>query len=74
MPYGQRLAMERLADSCAKDKPTIFIVATHDTEGDIDFANCIVTEYRQDGKWVKIEKQFTIKEFTTKFINTVENT
>jgi len=51
--YGQKLALERLCDDLQKTKPTILILASHETEYSeaIDFANCIVSGYRYCEKW-----------------------
>jgi hypothetical protein len=54
MPYGQRLALERVCDAC-HNPPHRYAVAfltRHDCEGDIDFASTAVTRYRWNGKWI----------------------
>jgi hypothetical protein len=55
MPYGQRLAIERLCDACntPPDRYSVAFITSHHSEGDIDFANTVVTEYRWQGKWIK---------------------
>lgn len=57
MPYGQRLAIERIIDSHENGgTPACGIVAQHDVgnpEDDIDAALCIVTEYRWRYAWHK---------------------
>ena len=52
LPYGQKIAFERLCDDLQKVKPTLFIVASHDGKGDIDVANSTVRKYRYEGKWI----------------------
>jgi len=71
LPFGQRLAFERLADACNKSKPTLFIIATHNTTGDIDFANCLVTEYRFEFKWILQQASMTVKDLVNKFIRSL---
>ncbi len=61
MPFGQKLAFERLADACNKVKPTLFIVASHSAPGDIDFANCTVTQYRSNTLWHTPSSTMTVK-------------
>lgn len=55
MPFGQRLAYERLTDDLAKAKPTIFFLAEHTTPDNepIDAENATVIEYRLNKKWNK---------------------
>lgn len=54
MPYGQQLAIERLCDACHKPpiRYAVAFVTSHNTRGDIDFANTTVTKYRWGGKWL----------------------
>ena len=67
LPYGQRLALERLIDSCNKD--AVLIIAQHDTEsGDIDVANSIVREYRYKKKWTTQFKVITVYDAVLKFL------
>ncbi len=64
MPYGQRLAYERLTDDLSKSKPCIFFLAEHTTpqESPIDAQTAIVIEYRLNEKWKKASKGLTLKE------------
>ena len=72
IPFGQRLAFERLADNLEKvGKPTIFIISSHeqdDPEKDIDCANSIVREYRSRNVWHTPQKQITTIELIKKFL------
>lgn len=54
MPYGQQLAIERLCDACHKPphRFAVAFVTSHESDGDIDFANTTVTKYRWEGKWI----------------------
>ena len=75
LPYGQRLAFERLADDLSKVKPTIVIVAEHDTEDtetDIVFKDTIVREFRYKGQWLHPETEVTTKQAIKAFIKKVE--
>jgi glycerophosphoryl diester phosphodiesterase len=51
LPRGQELALERLCDDLQNTKPTLLIIASHETEGDIDVAETIVARYRFKGEW-----------------------
>lgn len=69
MPYGQRLALARLTDSLYKTKPSICIVASHHTMGDIPVASCQVTELRWKGEWKYPSNSYTVREFVDIFLN-----
>lgn len=52
LPRGQRLAIERLADLIWQSgRPSLVLVAVHNTDADIDVAMSKVVEYRYHGKW-----------------------
>lgn len=54
VPYGQRLAIERLCDACHQP-PARYAVAfltSHNDKGDINFAQTTVTKYRWQGQWL----------------------
>lgn len=72
VPLGQRLALERLCDDMTRVKPTISIIASHNSHEDIDVKNTIVTEYRFRNKWHKEESTITTYNFINRFINWVE--
>lgn len=72
LPNGQRLALERGCDDLLRTKPTQLIVATHNTNGDIDVANTVVYEYRWNKRWHRPIKRITTKEFVTEFFNWVD--
>lgn len=72
LPYGQRLALERQCDDMQKVKPAIAIVASHNTDGDIDVANTTVTEYRFMGKWRTRPDTETTRQLIDKFFKWVE--
>jgi hypothetical protein len=65
MSWGQRTALERLADAISRggDKHAILIIATHNSaaEFDVDVGNCLVTEYRVRGLWKKPSGKITVK-------------
>lgn len=58
MPYGQQLAIERLCDAChtPPHRYAVAFVTSHNSNGDIDFANTTVTKYRWEGKWITPQK------------------
>lgn len=54
LSFGQRLALERLCDTCHRPDVGISAVAfvcTHSSQQDIDLAQAIVVEYRWQGVW-----------------------
>lgn len=63
MPYGQRLALQRLCDSChvPPRRHAIVLIAAHMSDTDIDFANANVTEYRWFGKWIHEGRNVTVR-------------
>ena len=62
LPYGQRLAIERLVDAIERSQRVCYgIVAIHKTDGDIDVGGCEVVEYRFQGEWHKPRKYVTVK-------------
>jgi hypothetical protein len=60
LPYGQRLALERLAASLAK--PTLLLHGIHYThpEQDIDAAECDVYRYFWGGEWHGLDEQVSV--------------
>lgn len=72
LPYGQRLALERQCDNMNKVKPAIAIIASHNSNGDIDVANSSVTEYRFEGKWRQRQEATTTRQLIEKFFCWVE--
>lgn len=62
MPYGQRLALQRMADR--KDVPTYVLVGRHENgTGDIDGGAAILTEVYYAGRWRKVlRRRLTIKD------------
>lgn len=71
LPDGQRLALERLCDDLQRIKPTLLIIASHETNGDIDVAEISVAEYRFKGKWRV--REGTTKELITSFLRFLDN-
>lgn len=70
IPFGQKLALERLTDIiCETGRIGIGLIAEHNTNGDIDCANCLVTQYRYRKQWVTPLSQFNVKEIITHFLN-----
>lgn len=72
MPYGQRLALERLVDIVGDAKPAILIIAKHQKppEQDIDGANATVVKIRTKRQWITewVEGK-TVREVADTFIN-----
>lgn len=65
LPFGQKLALERLVDSIATDKAknAILIVGSHNAGPShrIDTANCIVSMYRSRSRWYQPQQSITVK-------------
>lgn len=53
VPMGQKLALERISDLISKTKQCVLIVWTHMTPpGElVVIKDCLVREFRYDGKW-----------------------
>lgn len=67
-PHGQMLALERLCDDLQWIKPTILIIAVHDTPsyGDIDVAGATAAKFRYNGKWRNDD--CTVRELIERFL------
>lgn len=62
MPRGQRLALERLCDAIAETgRLSLLILCADKGVGDIDFANCMVREYRYHGAWHTPKHPITVR-------------
>lgn len=54
LPYGQKLALERLCDACAESKKlSAVLLLTHTAQpgSDIEFGSLLVTSYRINKTW-----------------------
>jgi hypothetical protein len=67
LPYGQRLALERLATSLSK--PTLLLHGIHYThpDEDIDAAACDVYRYFWGGEWWALDESVTVLSAATGF-------
>jgi hypothetical protein len=73
MPYGQKLALERLCDFLNQaGKPTIVIVASHESDEDIDVANTIVKKYRWNYEWKDCPGNRTTRSLIESFIKHID--
>lgn len=74
IPYGQKLAYERMADDLATHKPTLLIFCKHSYPVDvpIDFAECDVESYRINGKLYLIQN-IKVRELMDYFISAVDH-
>jgi hypothetical protein len=72
LQFGQKLALERLNDDLSKVKPVLTIVASHDTDGDIDVANTTVTEFRFRGRWHMSETVTSTHDLISRFFSWAE--
>ncbi len=72
LPYGQRLALERLTDDLQRaGKFTLCIIArheTHDVTADIDAANSNVCELRYNQKWFSCVNGETVVDIVKRFL------
>lgn len=75
LPYGQQLALERLANNChdAGKKSTVIVAEhyVHDCNNDICAADAIVRDFYYDGKWYHDGKA-KVKEKIDSFIKFVD--
>jgi len=63
LPAGQRLALERLADAVGETgRKSLLLIGEHDTNGDIEAAQCQVIAYRYHRKWRRPHRIMTIRE------------
>lgn len=68
LPHGQRLALERLCDDCERSgKPSLLLIARHDTTGDIDCAGAHVVEFRWRYKWHRPTAVTTVRQAVERF-------
>jgi hypothetical protein len=73
LPFGQRLAIERMVDDLCKRKPTIGLIASHNSSGDIDVANTMVMEIRFNKSWLNYRSEnFTTKQVIDHFLDWVD--
>lgn len=70
MPYGQRLALERMCFDMNKVKPTIGILARHwqPAVEPIDCANASVVEVYEGGRWRMPAAPSTVRETVEHFL------
>jgi hypothetical protein len=74
MPYGQRLALERMVDAIAAGgKLSILILATHNVSAEsdieIDVASCNVTAIKFGGdKWRYYDDNYRVKQCVDDFL------
>ena len=74
MPFGQRLALERLTDALQMCRPTLLMLCSHlqTDDKDIDLANTIVVEYRFKGGWHIPVTKINAYTMTNEFIKKIE--
>lgn len=69
LPYGQKLALERLCDTCTDaGKAAVVLIAHHQTDGDIDVAALPVSLLRMKGKWRKPKKAVNVREAIEQYL------
>lgn len=68
LPFGQKLALERIINSLKK--PSICIVASHamQTRYDVDVKTCQVREYFFSGKWHTPKETYNVKRMIDEFV------
>jgi len=70
LPYGQRLALERLCDATQRGGvSSITYVVKHNVQNfndDVDVGDLYVSEYRQDFKWHEQVERIKLKDAITK--------
>lgn len=68
LPFGQRLAIERMCDSMHSppNRWAVAFILHHNTQGDIDVAETLVSAYRWNKEWRKpLTQGVTFKEGVT---------
>ena len=70
LPYGQRLALQRLVKSC--NKPAVLFIAEHNIENcndGIDAAKCIVEKYYLPNGWHSWNgKEYTLRQVINSYL------
>lgn len=73
VPHGQKLALERLCDATQRSgKPSLLMICTHESKGDIDVGETIVSEYRYKYCWKIPNKTVTAFRMVKGFIEKME--
>lgn len=73
LPYGQRLALERLVDACQRAGiDSLLLILSHDTAEDIDFAQCRVVRYRYMQEWIEQAEPVTAFDACDGFIKAMQ--
>lgn len=72
LPSGQEIALVRMCDDLQFRKPTILIVANHNTpvDTDVDLSTARVAKVRYKGKW--IIRDTTVRELVEKFLSNID--
>lgn len=65
LPYGQRLALERLCDAANEKVRSFALIVSHSysPEEPIDFSMAQATEYRWNHRWIPIQREATCCDF-----------
>jgi hypothetical protein len=71
LPYGQRLALERLCDVITSTgRPCLLVICEHDSGAeDVDYAMCAVREYRLWGEWRSPGGLLTVRRVIDNFLS-----
>ena len=64
MPRGQLLALERVCDSIndPPNKHCLILLTSHESDGDIDMGLTMVTQVRENGRWISEIPDVTLRE------------
>lgn len=70
IPYGQRLALERLVTALSATKRALLLIVEHACEGDqdIDIGACTVSQYYSRGRWFIANGRRTTRRFIDAFL------
>jgi len=73
LPYGQRLALERLVDDVSMTKPAILIVAQHSHHPleDIQAHRATVSSYRYKFKWRSPVRPIELRQAIVRFLEMI---
>lgn len=73
LPYGQKLALERLVDCVGATRKALLIVCSHKSgpDEDIDIGACEVKAYRSRGQWRIPPNGNTVRKMIDEFMKFV---
>ena len=71
LPYGQRLAIERLCDACNEaDRASLALIVSHQTPPDrqVNYAACVVVKFRFRREWRVPKRHLLTRDAIDRFL------